>query len=342
MQQTENPMKKFLGYGVITCLCAFILTFQQPFAYNVEDFYKDKTITVIVRSAAGGGYDTYARLVARHLGKHIPGNPDLIVQNMPGAGGIVAANYLNSRAPQDGTTIAIFDRTAALTQRTGKQGVEYDISTWNLLASVGGSVLAFVTRKDSPINSFSDLVNSTKQQLFSTSGIGSDSYHYVELLKLAGMPVKSITGYGGQEEKMLAIIRGEVTGSVASYTSIKDYIDRGDFKIIGAIGNLIDYQSVDQLEKFIPESELSVFAITVSPLEAGRPFATTPNVPKERVEILRKAFKDLMSDKLFLQEAEKLELDINYVSAEKMSKLYRSILSSPDSVIEKFKLNSNQ
>ena len=332
-------MKKIFTIATITWLCTFMLVFQKSFANAVEDFYKDKKITVIVRSKAGGGYDTYARLVARHLGKHIPGNPDLIVQNMPGAGGIIAANYLNSRAPQDGTTIAIFDRTAALTQRIGKQGVEYDISTWNLLASVGGSVQTFVTRKDSPINSFSDLVNSTKQQLFSVSGIGSDSYHFVELLKIAGMPVKAITGYGGQQEKMLAIMRGEVTGSVASYTSIKDYIDRGDFKIIGAIGNLIDYQSVDQLENFIPESELSAFAITVLPLEAGRPFATTPNVPKERVEILRKAFKDLMSDKVFLQEAEKLELDINYVSAEKMSKLYRSILSSPDSVIEKSKLN---
>ena len=151
-------LKKLVGAAVVAGLIGqAAIVSQVANAGSHGDFYKGKTVTIVVRSNPGGGYDTYGRLIANHIGKHIPGNPDVIVQNMPGAGGIVAANYLDSQADQDGTVLAIFDRGAAFTQRVGKEGVNYDVSKWNLLGSATGEAYAYVAAKDAPFNSLSEL-----------------------------------------------------------------------------------------------------------------------------------------------------------------------------------------
>lgn len=330
-------MKKFFGYATVIWLCTFMLTFTKSFADNVESFYKDNTITVVVRSKPGGSYDAYARLVARHIGKHIPGNPNGIVQNMPGAGGIVAANYMQSRAPQDGTVIALVDTSVALTQRSGKEGVEYDITTWNLLGSVNGVVQMYAVRHDSEINSFSDLLKSNKDYLFSTSGVGSNGYYFAEFLSVAKMPVKTITGYANSEEQILAILRGEVLGSVLTYNTARKPLENGELKVIGMIGKVPGYNQLEQLEDFIPNESKDMFDIYTGPFIVGRPFTTTPNVPKERVQVLQQALAQVVKDPEFLAEAKKLNLDINYTAPEQMKRIYTLILSASDDVIDKFK-----
>jgi tripartite-type tricarboxylate transporter receptor subunit TctC len=326
-------MRKCFVFTIIL-LTLFILPLKKIFADTIEQFYKDKTVIVVVRSTPGGSYDAYARLVARHIGKYISGNPNVIVQNRPGAGGIVASNYMQFRAPQDGTVIALFDASAALAQRSGKQGVEYDISTWNLLGSIGAQINAYAVRQDSEINSFSDLLKSHNDYLFSTAGPGSSSYYMAEFLSVAKMPVKTITGYVSNEERILAILRGEVLGSVV--TTAQKTLESSEIKIIGLVGDFAELDHLEQLRDFIPDESKDMFDVYTGPFVAGRPFTTTPGVPKERVQVLQHALAQVINDSEFLAEAKKLSLDINYVTPEKMKSIYNLILSASDEVIDKF------
>jgi len=330
-------IRKLLG----TVAVAAVIGQAAITATNVEagshgDFYKGKTITIIVRSGPGGGYDTYGRLIGNHIGKHIPGNPDVIVQNMPGAGGIVAANYLNSQGRQDGTVIAIFDRGAAFTQRVGKEGVAYDVTKWNLLGSATGEAYAYVAAKDAPFNSLSELKALGEEQKFSATGPGSDSYTYTELLQNAGMPVKLISGYVGTQEKLLAIIRGEVQGTAGSFGSIAEQAESEGLKVIGLLGKVPSRPDLEQLSSFIPDNQKPTLAVAVAPLAAGRPFATTPGVPADRVKILQNAFEKALKDPALIAEAAKSDRPIDYMNAADLATLYKDILAASDEVIAKF------
>jgi tripartite-type tricarboxylate transporter receptor subunit TctC len=329
--------KKLIGAAVVAGLVGQSAIMPQVAnAGSHGDFYKGKTVTIVVRSNPGGGYDTYGRLIANHIGKHIPGNPDVIVQNMPGAGGIVAANYLDSQADQDGTVLAIFDRGAAFTQRVGKEGVAYDVSKWNLLGSATGEAYAYVAAKDAPFNSLSELKALSDNQKFSATGPGSDSYTYTELLQNAGMPVKLISGYVGTQEKLLAIIRGEVQGTAGSFGSIAEQAEAEGLKVIGLLGNVPSRPELQQLANFMPDSQMPTMAVAVAPLAAGRPFATTPNVPADRVKILQDAFAAALKDPELIAEAEKAGRPLDYMGPKDLADLYANILAASDDVIKKF------
>ena len=329
--------KKLIGAAVVAGLVGQSAIMPQVAnAGSHGDFYKGKTVTIVVRSNPGGGYATYGRLIANHIGKHIPGNPDVIVQNMPGAGGIVAANYLDSQADQDGTVLAIFDRGAAFTQRVGKEGVAYDVSKWNLLGSATGEAYAYVAAKDAPFNSLSELKALSDNQKFSATGPGSDSYTYTELLQNAGMPVKLISGYVGTQEKLLAIIRGEVQGTAGSFGSIAEQAEAEGLKVIGLLGNVPSRPELQQLANFMPDSQMPTMAVAVAPLAAGRPFATTPNVPADRVKILQDAFAAALKDPELIAEAEKAGRPLDYMGPKDLADLYANILAASDDVIKKF------
>ena len=329
--------KKLIGAAVVAGLVGQSAIMPQVAnAGSHGDFYKGKTVTIVVRSNPGGGYDTYGRLIANHIGKHIPGNPDVIVQNMPGAGGIVAANYLDSQADQDGTVLAIFDRGAAFTQRVGKESVAYDVSKWNLLGSATGEAYAYVAAKDAPFNSLSELKALSDNQKFSATGPGSDSYTYTELLQNAGMPVKLISGYVGTQEKLLAIIRGEVQGTAGSFGSIAEQAEAEGLKVIGLLGNVPSRPELQQLANFMPDSQMPTMAVAVAPLAAGRPFATTPNVPADRVKILQDAFAAALKDPELIAEAEKAGRPLDYMGPKDLADLYANILAASDDVIKKF------
>ena len=166
---------------------------------NAQGFYKGKTIKMIVRSAPGGGYDFYGRLLARHMPKHIPGTPKMIVINMPGAGGIVAANYMAKRAKKNGTEVAILTRELALAQRTKAVGVKYDMKNLSALGSAASSTFLIAMGKNQPIQTYKQLKNSKKTIRFAATGPGAGSYQYPAVLKLDGFNVKIISGFSGEK-----------------------------------------------------------------------------------------------------------------------------------------------
>lgn len=315
----------------ISILLALVLGFSTAQASTVEDFYKGNTVTVIIRTNAdGGSNDTYGRLLARYIGKHIPGNPNVIVQNMPGGGGLIAANYTQHRAKKDGTEFTLFAQGAVIEQRKKTNGVDYDVQSWNLIGSMAGGSSAYVVHKDSPINSIADIF-SAKEVKVSASGPGSSSYTTSSLLGKMGANIKFILGYDKTSTKVLAVLRKDVDMTNGTYGSIMKRVKKNaDMKLIGILGNIDENPQVDRLENYVTPENQTVFDLMTVGVTAGVPFALPPGVPSERVQAVRDAFKATLKDADFLAEAEKLKRPIAYTAPEKMAKLYQTVLSASD------------
>jgi tripartite-type tricarboxylate transporter receptor subunit TctC len=306
-----------------------------------EDFYDGRTIEIIVGYKAGGGYDTYARLVARHLGKYIPGKPEVTVVNRPGAGSIVATNYLYSRAPKDGTAILIPSRELVLSERLGTTGVRYKTLEMPVLGSAANAPRIFLAGPDVPVDNLEDLANFRKKNgrdfRFATDGKGSGAYQLATLLGQAGYPVQAITGYQGTTDTVLAVLRGETDGLPASYDSGQDAIRNEGFKIIARLGNHSALADVEDIRRSLTGKYRSLANVLAAPLVAGRPFFTAPGTPPERVAILREAFRKALEDPQLQAEAERASRPVSYTGPEEMTELYREILNAPDEVIEQFR-----
>jgi len=298
---------------------------------------------MIVRSAPGGGYDFYGRLLARNMAKHIPGNPDMFVVNMPGAGGIVAANYLANRAKRNGTEIAILTRELALAQRTKEVGVKYDLRKLNAVGSAASSTFLIVMGKNQPIKSYDQLRNSSKLVLFAATGPGAGSYQYPALLKQDGFNVKIITGIIGGQARFLSIERGEVNGTANSYESTAKAIK--EFGLIPILynGAPIDaLKGVPHINKHLSQNGKAIAALMGAPLAAGRPFFTTPGVPADRLNILRAAFKAALHDPQLLKEAKRAKRNVAWTDPSVMTKINQEILGASDTVIAAFKAGSKK
>ena len=266
----------FLMFVTLACL----LGSEAALAQN--SFYKGKTIKIVVRSDPGGGYDTYGRLVSRHISKHIPGNPRVIVINMPGAGGIVAANYLANRARRDGTEIAILSRELAISQRLGQTGVKYDVRKLIPIGSAAGSIRVWTVRSDLPIKTLEDIKKSSEPVKFSATGVGAGSYQGVKLLEVDGFPVKAITGYSGTAERILAVLRGEVEGTLGTWGSLRTPIKEGQLRVIARLGVAVPGENIpDVLDSLSPEG-------LVDGSRSGRPPKLSDAEADEAVELLKK------------------------------------------------------
>lgn len=298
--------------------------------------FSGETVTVYIRSSPGGGYDDYGRLIARHIGKHLPGNPEVVAVNMPGAGGIVAANYLHRQARRDGTEIAILDRGAAFSQRLGKPGITYDVRDFGLLGSATSESYTFVVGADVPIDNLTDLLGHGETLRFSTTGPGSDSWTYTEMLQGWGAPIELISGYEGTAEKVLAVVRGEVQGTAGSFNSMADAVESEGLKYIGTLGAVAQRPDIQEVTEIMPDGEAPLYAVASAPLRAGRPFFTTPEVPADRLAALQEAFRLALEDPELLAEAEQLGRDIGYLGPDEMETLYSGILEASDEVIAKF------
>lgn len=303
-----------------------------------QSFYKGRTIKMIVRSAPGGGYDFYGRLLARHMPKHIPGNPDMIVVNMPGAGGIVAANYLMNRAKRNGTEIAILTRELALAQRTGEVGVRYDLRKLNTLGSAASSTFLIVMGKNQPIKTYEQLKNATKPVLFAATGPGAGSYQYPALLKNDGFNVKIITGIIGGQARFLSIERGEVNGTANSYESSRKAIkELGLIPILYNGAPIPTLKGVPHMSTQLSAEGKQLAALLGAPLAAGRPFYTTPDAPALRLKILRAAFKAALEDPQLLGEAKRAKRNVAWTDPGVMDSINREILGASDRVIALYK-----
>lgn len=294
----------------------------------VADFYKGKTIEMHIGYTAGGGYDVYGRIVARHMGKHIQGNPQIVPKNTPGAGSLRAANWLYAAAPKDGTALATVARGAAFDPLLGVTAAQFDGNKFNWIGSANDEVSVCVSWKDSGITSLKDLM--TKELVVGGTGPTADTDQFPKVINaILGTKMKLIPGYPGGNDVSMAMERGEVKGRCAwSWSSLVAtrmnwYKDKTVHVLIQLALNkhpdLPDVPLIMDLAK--TDEERAILTLVFARQTMGRPFMAPPGVPAERVAALRKAFMATMKDKEFLAEAEKGQLEITPVSGEDLQAL---------------------
>ena len=312
----------------------------------VEQFFRGKTINIYVGSSAGGGYDTYARLVARHLGKRIPGQPTIVVQNMPGAGSNKAAGYIYSVAPKDGTAIGAIQPGAVLQKLHSDQPLPHDPSKFILLGSAASGVYLCLLRADAPVKSFAETF--TKEILIGTSGEGASlRIMPVLLVNVLGVKLRLIGGYAGSNQILLAIERNEVHGMCGmSWSSIS--MQRGASIKDGSLRAIVqeDLQGHPELNKQgVPlaisfaktTEERQVMEAIYSQNMFGRPYVLPEGVPPDRVAALRKAFIETMNDPALVAEADKAGMELGARDGEEVQTLVNKLYALPASVVERTK-----
>jgi tripartite-type tricarboxylate transporter receptor subunit TctC len=307
----------------------------------VEDFYKGKQMAVIIGAGAGGGYDLYGRLVARHMGKHIPGKPTIVPQNMPGAGSLRAANYLYEIAPKDGTHLGSITQTVALEEALGTPGVRFKAADFTWIGRLASNVEVQLTSDRSKAKTIQDAMTNEIPVAGTGPGLASVVYPTV-LNNVLGTKFKVITGYTGSTDAMLAVERGEVEGALNSWSTIKtSHRALYDEKKINILvqytlekhADLPNVPTVVELAK-TPE-EKQILSLYASGAVVGRSIMSTPKVPAERVKALRTAFQAMVKDKDFLAEVEKTKSDFDPMTGEELEKLIVESGKMTDSVRDK-------
>jgi tripartite-type tricarboxylate transporter receptor subunit TctC len=306
---------------------------------DVAEFYKGKTVRLIVGIGVGSGYDVNARVLARHLGKHIPGNPNIIVQNQPGAGSLTMTNQMYAAGPFDGTVIgASFNGlpTAPLLQ---PNGVRFDSAKINWVGSTNRETQTMYVWHTAPMQSLADL--KTKEMIVGAQAPGSTQYDYPMLGKaLFDLKFKPVTGYKSTSDINLAMERGEVHGTLANWSTVKTLnLKQYQDKLIRI---LVVWGAREHPElKGIPlitslaktPDQRQALQLALARLEFGRPFFMPPNVPAARVAAIRHAFDATMKDKEYLAEADKLKLEIDPMSGDELARMLEEMAKTPADVV---------
>jgi tripartite-type tricarboxylate transporter receptor subunit TctC len=301
--------------------------------------YAGKTLTIIVGYKAGGGYDATARVLARHLPKHIPGKPTVIVQNMPGANSMIAANHVYNVARPDGLTIGTFNRNLPIAQLTKVDGVKFDMTKFAWIGSAASECTILALRSDLPYNSIEDLKKAKQPIVIGATGPGANTYDFPLLLKeFLGLNLKIVTGYQSSADIMLAIERKEVDGRAGSFTSIRPFIDR---KLVRPLLRArAEEPGVEQLpidEDFAPNPRAkAIMALRSAPEIVGRPYVMHPNTSAEHLKTMRDAFARAIADKELVAEATKAKMELNFVGADVALKVMNEMLSQPKDVVDEF------
>ena len=313
---------------------------------SVEKFYRGRTVTITIGSAVGGGYDAYGRLVARHLGKHIPGNPTVVPQNMPGAGSNRAAGYVAMQAPKDGTAIGQIQPGAVLWTLLFDQPVQHDPSKLVMIGSATRDIYLCIVRGDAPVKSFEETFD--KEVIIGTAGEGSAIRDMPVLLtNVLGVKLRLVGGYAGSRDVLLAVERNEVQGICGmGWSSISmqhtDWLKSGFVRII-AQEDLKGHPEVHKMGVPLTisfaksEEDRQVMELIYSQSLFGRPFVLPPGVPAERVAALRKAFLSALADKDLIADAAKARLELAPMSGEDMQALVGRLYGLPASVSQRAK-----
>ena len=313
---------------------------------SVEQFYKGKQVQIVVGSSPGGGYDTYARLLARHLGDHIPGNPAVVVQNMSGAGSNRAAGYVYSVAPKDGTVAGAIFPGAILQPLLGGPPVQHEPAKFLYLGNANSDVYVCFVRADAPVKEFKDALST--ELIVGASGDGATTRDFpVMLNNLLGARFKLVMGYPGSREITLAMERGEVQGVCGiGWTGIEilypEWFAKGTIKALVQLSvkghrDLHARKVPTTLEFARNDDERAVMELIYSQGVFGRPFVLPPGVPIDRVTALRKAFMATFADPRLLAEAKKMNFDIEPMSGEDTQTLVTRLYATPANVVEKAK-----
>jgi tripartite-type tricarboxylate transporter receptor subunit TctC len=332
----------FFGATVV----ALVLSQSVQAEDSVADFYRGKQVTIVVGSSAGGGYDLYARLLGRYIGKYIPGNPTVIVQNMPGAGGNTAAAYVANVAAKDGTFIGAPQAGSLTDQLVGMNAaqIKHDARTLNYLGSANSEVFTCVVRADAPIKSFDEIFS--KEVILGASG-GTTRDMPMALKNLLGAKIRFVHGYAGTREVGLAIDSGEVQGICGmGWTSIQS--QRPDWFKAQAVRVLVQESLSGDPELNTQKIPLSIsyaqepekrqmLELLYSQGIFTRPFFVAPEVPKARVEALRDAFVKALADPQAIADAEKQRLVITTVKGADLEGIVKELYAIPAPVIAKLK-----
>jgi tripartite-type tricarboxylate transporter receptor subunit TctC len=317
-----------------------VMPASRGYAQTVAQFYARKTIDLQIGYSVGGLYDTYSRVIAKHIGKHIPGNPSVVAKNLAGAGSLRLANWLYNAAPKDGSVFGTIGRGVAFGSLLGETGGQFDAAKFTWLGSANDEVSVCVSWKTSGITKFQDLM--TKEM--TVGGTGSDTDEFPKVINgVLGTKMRVISGYSGGNDVSLAMERGEVQGRCAwSWSSLA--ATRNDWLQDKAINILVqlsltkhpDLPDVPLVADFATTDEQrQILKLVFARQVMGRPYLAPPGIPKDRADALQQAFMETMKDKEFLAEAEKAKLEITPVSGPEVQKLVAEAYKTPPEIAAK-------
>jgi len=338
---------------VVSCLFFTVAWATMPWfdssaRAQADSFYKGKTIKIVVGSTPGNFYDAWARLIARHWGKYIPGNPEVIVQNMPGAGSLTATNFVYSVAKPDGLSVVLPNNSIYIEQLVERKEVQFDLRKFHWIGSASQDSILFYMRADTPFKSIADIVKAKQPPSCGGSGTTSSDYLVAKILELTlGAKINSVLGYPGGTEADLAVEKGEIVcraHTLAAHYGREPFISwhkKGFDRHLLQTGRKRDpraaeaptiYEVLDEFK--IPKQNRRIVQAMLSGGEFGRPIMATPGTPPDRVKTLREALVKVLKDPELLAEAKKAKMDVEYSSGEELESLVKEVLDQPPEVVE--------
>jgi tripartite-type tricarboxylate transporter receptor subunit TctC len=333
-------LRYVIGMGLFLCLLS-----TPNLAFGQKQFYEGKTLRIVVGFSPGGGFDVYSRIIARHLGKHIPGKPTLIVENMTGAGSLIAANYTYEQAKPDGLTIGHFIGGLIMGQLFGRPGVQFDARKFEWLGVPAKVDTVCVFSKASGITTFEKWLSSSAPVKLGATGPGSETYDVPKILQAAlGLPMQIVSGYKGATDVRLAVDSGEIAGTCGGWEAMK-----GGWTAISSASVSVLVQARATPHPDLPKVPLAIsFAKNEQArelIQVGvhdqsvilRSYALPPGTPRDRVQVLRQAFNATMQDQEFLAEINKAKLTIDSLSGEELEKIVTRLFKLDASTLERLK-----
>jgi tripartite-type tricarboxylate transporter receptor subunit TctC len=329
----------------LSAVASIILLFGSNIASHAvepEAFYKGKTVILYIGFAPGGSYDYFGRLLARHIGRHLPGNPTVIAESMPGAGSFTAANFLYARAPRDGTALGIVSQTVAIEEALGTSGVQYKVSQFNWIGRATSVNEVSLTFHSSNTKTIRDAI--AHETTMASTGAGSPSETYLKLLNaVAATKFKLVGPYPASNGAMLAMERGEVDGAFTSYATLK--VSHRDWLRDNAINILVQYgeRSADlpdiphAVDLATTDEGRQLMAFYVSSEQIGRAFIAPPETPADRIAVLRKAYDETMRDPQLLAEIEQSHSEFSPLSGDKLQRLVAATADVPAAIVARIR-----
>jgi tripartite-type tricarboxylate transporter receptor subunit TctC len=327
----------------LLAFAALVVPLSTQYAHAQTDFYKGKTVELMIGYSVGGGYDVYARLIARHLGKHIPGNPIVTPKNMDGAGSLRLANWLYNVASKEGLVFGTIGRGTGFDPLLGSKQAQFDGTKFNWIGSANDEVsVCVVWNGRSKVTKFDDLL--TQELAVGGTGAAADTDQFPRIINgVLGTKMKIITGYPGGNDVNLALERGEVDGRCGwSWSSVKStrasWVSEKKITILMQLSlakhpDMPDVPLITELAK--TDEQRAILKLIFARQALGRPYLGPPGIPADRLEALRKAFMDTMKDKEFLAEADKAQLEITPIDGAALQKLVAEVYQTPPATVQK-------
>jgi len=333
-------------------LVALLLFFSLSPAVRAQDnFYQGKTIRIVVGSAPGGGYDLWPRFMARYFSQYIPGKPEIIIQNMPGAGSLVAANYIYNVAKPDGLTLGAVIPAIYFDQLVGRKEVQFDWSRFSWIGSPEQNDILHFVRADTPYRTIEELRNAKEPPRCGSSGTGTTGHYFPRLLEeVFGVKSIIVGGYQGGSQIDVAVERGEVvcwSPVVATFVGREPYVSwgkKGFVRVVVQTGKKRDARLGDVptiwelMDRYkTPEASRKLVQVVITGVALGRPILSSPGIPAQRLNTLRQAYAKALTDPELLKAAAKRRWEINPLTGEELESLAKQVIVQPPQVVERMK-----